>query len=840
MKNVSERDSTKEQLIDELVKLRRRVAELEALEFEHKHTEAELVQRNQQLLTVQAAVAAISSSLELEAVLGTVAGEMIKLLKVTGCVIYEWNSVVNTITIIFEVGPPAWEHDSHMSCTFPLADFPLTKQVLVERTPQQMAINQPDIEPSELAYMQECHFKTLLMLPMIFQERVIGLLEIVDEQTSRAFKDQEITLAQLLANQAASAIENAQFYAAEKKARQVAEILQAANQALAQSLDLITVLETLLDYVSRLVPYDTANVMLVEADSQIVIHAIRGYEHWTDPEQFRRITFDARSTPSIQTVLTSRQSYLIPDTYAYPGWQPRPGSEYIRNWLGVPLIVSDQVIGLYSMDKARPGYFTNEHVEMAEALAPQAAIAIQNAQLFAEAQRRLHELTLLVDSSIAVSVALDVETVLQIIARQVATVMQVEECAISLWDKEHDAVVTLLDYAMEGWAEARGTAYSLSDYDLTRQVLTQNQPLHIQLNDPTSDPIEQALLEKWELSSLLMVPLVVRDQVIGLLELMSVTERIFSHTEIGLCQTLANQMAAALENARLLEQVQGYATELERRVAERTAELTRINAELQTEIIERQQAEEKLTIARDQALAASRFKTELMGKVSHELRTPLTAILGVAELLEMGIYGPITPKQKRAATKILDNTFYLTDLVNELLDQAKLDAGRFLLKQDTFTPATILEKVRSKMSVLAQNKGLELVTTIDDCLPATVSGDPAQIQQILVNLASNAIKFTKHGSVTIRVYCPDPAHWALQVADTGPGIPPEAQSYIFEPFRQVDGSITREHGGAGLGLSIVKQLTELMSGQIIIDSKVGQGSTFTIMLPLTPNQEKDK
>lgn len=216
MKNVSERDSTKEQLIDELVKLRRRVAELEALEFEHKHTEAELVQRNQQLLTVQAAVAAISSSLELEAVLGTVAGEMIKLLKVTGCVIYEWNSVVNTITIIFEVGPPAWEHDSHMSCTFPLADFPLTKQVLVERTPQQMAINQPDIEPSELAYMQECHFKTLLMLPMIFQERVIGLLEIVDEQTSRAFKDQEITLAQLLANQAASAIENAQFYAAEK------------------------------------------------------------------------------------------------------------------------------------------------------------------------------------------------------------------------------------------------------------------------------------------------------------------------------------------------------------------------------------------------------------------------------------------------------------------------------------------------------------------------------------------------------------------------------------------------------------------------------------------------
>ncbi|MCB9098959.1 MAG: GAF domain-containing protein [Anaerolineales bacterium] len=837
---MSNRDNTEEQLIDEVVKLRQRVAELEDLKLELLQTEAELTQRNQQLITVQAAVAAISSSLDLEAVLNAVAREMIRLLEATGCVIYEWDSLADTITIIFEVGPHTWEYDSHRGRIFQLAHFPLTKHVMVKRLAQQMTINQPDVEPAELAYMEECQFKTLLMLPMIFQERVIGLLEIVDEQASHVFNDQELALAQLLANQAASAIENAQFYAAEQKARRVAETLQAANQALTQSLDLITVLETLLDYVSRLVPYDTANVMLVEAGSQIVIQAIRGYEHWTDPEQFRRITFDARTTPSIQTVLASRQSHLIADTYTYPGWQIRPGSEYIRNWLGVPLVVGDQVIGLYSMDKAQTGFFTNEHVQLAEALAPQAAIAIQNAQLFTEAQRRLHELTLLVDSSIAVSMALDVETVLQIIARQVTTVMQIEECAISLWGKEQDVVVTLLDYVAEEWAEPRGTMYPLADYALTRQVLTQNQPLHIHLNDPTIDPAERALLEKWELSSLLMVPLVVRDQVIGLLELMSVTERTFTATEIGLCQTLANQMAAALENARLLEQVQSYANELEQRVAERTTELTRTNAELQTEIIERQQAEEMLTIARDQALAASRFKTELVAKVSHELRTPLTAILGIAELLEMGMYGPVTAPQKQATTKILDSAFYLTDLVNELLDHAKLDARRFSLKPTPFTPATIVEKVRSKMSVLAQNKGLELITTIDDDLPATVIGDPEQIQQILVNLVSNAIKFTKQGRVTVQVYCPVPTHWALQVSDTGPGIPPEAQSYIFEPFRQIDGSITREHGGTGLGLSIVKELTELMAGQIIIDSKVGRGSTFTIMLPLTSNQEKDK
>jgi signal transduction histidine kinase len=123
-------------------------------------------------------------------------------------------------------------------------------------------------------------------------------------------------------------------------------------------------------------------------------------------------------------------------------------------------------------------------------------------------------------------------------------------------------------------------------------------------------------------------------------------------------------------------------------------------------------------------------------------------------------------------------------------------------------------------------------------MPQSMSGDSKRLHQILVNLVSNAIKFTKQGGITVRLYCPDAAHWAIDVADTGPGIPEEAQTYIFEPFRQIDGSATREHKGFGLGLAIVKQLVELMGGDVRINSELGRGSTFIVTVPSVPPQQE--
>jgi signal transduction histidine kinase len=288
-----------------------------------------------------------------------------------------------------------------------------------------------------------------------------------------------------------------------------------------------------------------------------------------------------------------------------------------------------------------------------------------------------------------------------------------------------------------------------------------------------------------------------------------------------------NQLFAGLQR-----ELQAINNQLELRVEQRTAELAQTNTELAAEINRRKQAQEALILARDQALEANRLKSELLARVSHELRTPIGAILGFAEMLELEVYGPVSQEQKGITTKITKSSKYLEEMVNDLLDQAKLEAGKFSLTSHTFDPREIVDNTVAKMTVLAENKQLTLTSKVAANMPSVVTGDKIRIQQILVNLVSNAIKFTDRGIVRIRVYCPDNQHWALQVSDTGCGIPREAQTHIFEPFRQVDGSATRRHGGTGLGLSIVEQLTKLMNGEIVLASEVGHGSTFTVILPL--------
>ncbi len=245
------------------------------------------------------------------------------------------------------------------------------------------------------------------------------------------------------------------------------------------------------------------------------------------------------------------------------------------------------------------------------------------------------------------------------------------------------------------------------------------------------------------------------------------------------------------------------------------------------------QAHEALRIARDQALEASRAKTQLLSKVSHELRTPLGGIVGYAELLQSKAFGDINERQTRAAKEILDSADYLTNMVNELLDEAQMRGGTATLLEKPFDPRTLIQGAISGMDILARKKGLEFLWTIDPTLPQELYGDDRRIRQLIINLIGNAIKFTKEGSVRLDVSCPDPNYWGIQVMDTGIGIPKEAQSDIFEPFRQVTTAVTRDNRGVGLGLSITKQLVELMRGKIVVESEVGKGSTFTILLPIT-------
>lgn len=242
--------------------------------------------------------------------------------------------------------------------------------------------------------------------------------------------------------------------------------------------------------------------------------------------------------------------------------------------------------------------------------------------------------------------------------------------------------------------------------------------------------------------------------------------------------------------------------------------------------------QEALLVARDQALDASRLKSQLLSRVSHELRTPLGGILGYSELLQIKAFGELSDKQKNAVDNIIQSTHYLTNIVNDLLDEAQIESRSINLNNEYFSPHEFIEKVRTSISVLANSKGLALKTDISAELPSELYGDMKRLQQVAINLAGNAIKFTKTGEININLKRPTPAQWSIEVVDTGTGISAEEHKNIFEPFRQVNNSITRENRGSGLGLAITKQLIELMDGQITLESQLGQGSTFTVLLPI--------
>ena len=234
------------------------------------------------------------------------------------------------------------------------------------------------------------------------------------------------------------------------------------------------------------------------------------------------------------------------------------------------------------------------------------------------------------------------------------------------------------------------------------------------------------------------------------------------------------------------------------------------------------------------------MKNSFVAMVSHELRTPLNAILGYSEMLRDAFYGPLNDKQENATNRILNNSRRLLDIVSDLLDKAQIEAGHLNINSIPFHAAELTEYLHSVMDKMVQDKGLELRTHIAEDIPLQIIGDSKRIQQVMVNLVNNAAKFTEKGSIRVKIYKVAEEYWAFDVSDTGPGIAAEDQKYIFDPFRQVDKTVTRSHGGIGLGLSIVKRLVDLMGGRIFVKSIVGQGSTFSVILPFMPPQKESE
>ncbi|VAW84804.1 Sensory box histidine kinase/response regulator, partial [hydrothermal vent metagenome] len=246
-----------------------------------------------------------------------------------------------------------------------------------------------------------------------------------------------------------------------------------------------------------------------------------------------------------------------------------------------------------------------------------------------------------------------------------------------------------------------------------------------------------------------------------------------------------------------------------------------------TDITLQKNAEQTLKYSKEQAEQASRFKSEFLANMSHEIRTPLNAIMGMAHLASNT---ELTPRQQDYMNKIQTSSHILLGVINDILDFSKIEAGRLEIEQSEFLLESVFENLSNLESLRAAEKGIEIIYSIDSTVPKVLVGDPLRLGQVLINLTSNAIKFTEHGQVLVAVTLAEDGADGLvlnfSVEDTGIGIDKEKQNQLFEPFTQADGSITRKYGGTGLGLAICKQLVTMMGGDIGINSAPGRGSTF--------------
>ena len=334
--------------------------------------------------------------------------------------------------------------------------------------------------------------------------------------------------------------------------------------------------------------------------------------------------------------------------------------------------------------------------------------------------------------------------------------------------------------------------------------------------------------------SMLYVPMIVKDAVIGVLCVQSVAKHAYRRVHVDMLQTLAAHAAVALDNARAyrqLEETQARLLEQEKQVRLHTEELALANTALQ-------ENDERLRLAKQKAEDATRQKSEFLANMSHEMRTPLAGVIGMLNFaLRDNLLQRHTREQiERGQT----NAQSLLTIINDLLDFSKIEAGKLSIENIDFALGSTIETVSSLFEEQAAAQSVDFEIALAGDLPAFVVGDPTRLRQVLVNLVGNAFKFTTRGTVSLKVERlaraegerEDISTIRFSVQDTGIGIPPDALVRLFQKFEQADSTTTRRYGGTGLGLAICRQLVELMGGDISVHSVEGAGSTFSFVLPL--------
>jgi signal transduction histidine kinase len=410
----------------------------------------------------------------------------------------------------------------------------------------------------------------------------------------------------------------------------------------------------------------------------------------------------------------------------------------------------------------------------------------------------VRELKALEEVGRAVASSLDLKAVLATIVTRAVEIAQADGGAIYDYDAAHKVFRLAEAHGLEPSLVEEIRATRIGDLESQMgEAARKREPIVIpNLAEIPNYPLRDITLGAG-FESALVVPLVGAEGTLGALVVQRRASGAFPASMVGLMQTFAHQSVLAMHNAHLFHEV-----------------------------------EEK----GQQLAIANEHKSQFFANMSHELRTPLNAVLGYTELIVDGLYGEIPDKAKEVLDRVQINGRHLLGLINDVLDLSKIEAGQLKLSLEDYSMKSIVDSVIASAGSLAQSKGLNLKSSVADNLPAG-HGDERRLTQVLLNLVGNAIKFTDAGEVEIRASAAN-GTFDVAVRDTGPGIAPQDQARIFEDFQQIDNTSTRHKGGTGLGLAIARRFVEMHGGNLSVESAIGSGSTFHMVLPVRVSEQR--